>query len=274
MQKDNLVSVIMPAYNPDPELLQRAIASVFEQTYTCLELVMGDDGSETAIESYIDDLISGLKNPNDIKITIVRNPVNKGISNARNHAIAHSKGKWLVWLDSDDTLQNDCVEMLMQESSKYNLVVGECNVYEGDSVARRKPKPYFEEAKKYLKTDKDPFMLNIISLQPQLLLKSDFEEIGGFDENYRYAELTELFLKYVSKKGLNKMNFIENAVYNYYRDRENSLTTNRVELFKYRLNALSNYMKKNKVAEGKLAYIERDYLTGFQKYAIFKNKKK
>lgn len=270
MQINNLVSIIMPAYNPDKKLLRKAIESVFEQTYTCLELVIGDDGSETAIESYIDDLISDLQNPSDIKITIARNSVNNGISNARNHAIAHSKGKWLVWLDADDTLQNDCVEMLMKESSRYNLVVGECNVYEGNSVARRKPKPYFDEAKKYLKTDKDPFMLNIISLQPQLLLKSDFDEIGGFDENYRYAELTELFLRYVSKKGLDKMNFIENAVYNYYRDKENTHTSNRVELFKYRLNALSNYMKKNKITEGKLAYIGRDCLTGFQKYAISK----
>lgn len=268
MPKDSLVSVIMPVYDPDRDLMKKAIASVFSQTYHNIEIVLGDDGSNIAVESYIYELISELDNPQNVELKIVRNDVNKGISNARNRAIAHSLGKWLVWLDSDDTLQNDCIEKLMVESNSFNLIIGECDVYENDSVFRRKPKPYFEIAKKKLGTEEDPFLLNIISIQPQLILKSDFIEIGGFNEEYKYAELTELFLRYISKKGLEKVNFIENAIYNYNRNRENTLTANRVELFKYRLKALSTY--KNKIDQAELIYIERDLLTGFQKYKLLK----
>jgi glycosyltransferase involved in cell wall biosynthesis len=268
MQTNDLVSVIMPAYNPDKELLQKAIKSVFEQTYSYIELVIGDDGSDTAIENYTDGLISGLQNPNDVKIKIVRCNVNKGISHARNQAITQSNGKWLVWLDSDDTLQNDCIEMLMRESDKYNLIIGECNVYEGTTVSRRKPKSYFEEAKKYLKTEKDPFLLNIISLQPQLLLKSDFNEIGGFDENYRYAELADLFLRYVSKKGLGKVNFIEDAMYNYNRDRENTLSRDRNNVFKQRIKALSDYLILNNIYGKQIVYNQRNSQTGMQEYIL------
>ena len=268
MHQNNLVSVIMPAYNPDKELLKKAINSLFQQTYPCIELLIGDDGSDIAVENYIDDLISDLKNPSNIKVSIVRSSTNKGISNARNQAIAHSKGKWLVWLDADDTLQNDCIEMLMRESNKYNLVIGVSDVYEGDNVTRRKPKPYFEAAKKYLKTENDPFLLNIISLQPQLLLKSDFDEIGGFDENYRYAELTDLFLRYVYKKGLDKVNFIEDAVYNYNRDRENSLSKDRENVLKQREIILSNYLTLNNIYDKSIVYSQRNPITGMQEYIL------
>lgn len=268
MSTNDLVSVIMPAFNPDMVLMKKAINSVFFQTYPDIELIIGDDGSNVAIANYINELISDLNNPNNVKVKVVRNNHNLGISSARNKAIAYSLGKWLVWLDSDDTLQYDCVKNLMKESELYNLVIGECNVYENDSVSRRKPKPYFEDAKKMLGTEKDPFLLNIISIQPQLILKSDLIEIGGFDENFYYAELTELFLRYIFLKGIRKINFIEDAVYNYNRTRDNVLTANRKELFRYRLKALTNYKNNFKISQAELVYLKRDPITGFQKYGL------
>ena len=79
MQVNNLVSVIMPAFNPNKELLRKATESLFEQTYPYIELVIGDDGSDIPIEDYFDDLISELKNPNSFQISIIRSKENKGI---------------------------------------------------------------------------------------------------------------------------------------------------------------------------------------------------
>lgn len=264
----DLVTVIMPAYNPDKRLMKKAIASVFSQTYPNIELVIGDDGSQIAIEDYLDLLISDLNNPNNVKVKIIRNSNNHGISSARNTAINNSLGKWLVWLDSDDSLQDDCIKNLMDESDLFDLVIGECIVYDDNTISRRKPKSLFSLAKEYYGTEKDPFLLNIISIQPQLILKSELMDIGAFNEHFHYAELTELFLRYISIKGLDKVNFIENAVYNYYRNRENSHSTNRKELFRYRLEALTNYKNFLKISSADLEYVERDSLTGFQKYKL------
>ena len=271
MLNNGLVSVIMPAFNPDKELMKKAIDSVFSQTYPNIELVIGDDGSQVAILSYIDELVSDLENPRNVKIKVVRNNSNHGISNARNKAISSSSGKWLVWLDSDDSLQNDCITNLMNVSDSYNLVIGECNVYENNSISRRQPKPLFEKAKKLLGTEEDPFLLNIISIQPQLFLKSDFLEVGKFNESFHYAELTELFLRYIFFKGLDRVCFIENAIYNYNRNRENVLSANRKELFRYRLKALTNYKRNFDISSSELVYIARDPLTGFQKYKLLNN---
>lgn len=268
---NSLVSVIMPAFNPDKDLIKKAIASVFSQSYPMIELIIGDDGSRNPIECYINELISDLENPRNVKIVVVRNNQNLGISRTRNNAIEYSSGKWLVWLDSDDTLQYDCIENLMNKTDSWNYIIGECNVYENDSVSRRKPKPIFDAAQKLLGTEKDPFLLNIISIQPQLILKSDLIEIGAFNEDFRYAELTELFLRYVFFKGLNKVGFIENAVYNYNRNIEHTLSSNRKELFKYRLMALTNYKNYFNISSDELVYVERDQITGFQKYKLLKH---
>jgi glycosyltransferase involved in cell wall biosynthesis len=253
--------------------LKKAIESVFFQTYPSIELIIGDDGSQVPIESYVYQLVSDLSNPQSIEIRVVRNH-HRGISSARNNAIAYSYGKWLVWLDSDDTLQRDCIMNLMKESDFYSLVIGECDVYENDTVTRRKPKPYFEKVKALLGTENDPFLLNIISIQPQLILKSDLIEIGAFNEDFHYAELTELFLRYISIKGIEKVIFIENAVYNYNRNRESAHTTNRNELFKYRLMALTNYKNYCNISSAELEYVGRDTQTGFQRYKLINYGKK
>ena len=86
------VSVIIPAYNCD-RYISKAIASVFEQTYTDYELIVVDDGStdDTAqlIRSYGDRL-------NYIYQT------NQGVAQARNSGLAAAQGQYIAFLDQDD----------------------------------------------------------------------------------------------------------------------------------------------------------------------------
>jgi len=88
-----LVSGIIPCYNR-PEYVAQAIESALAQTYPALEIIVVDDGST-------DDTPAVLERYAD-RVRIVRQ-ANAGTAAARNAGIRASSGKYLAWLDSDDT---------------------------------------------------------------------------------------------------------------------------------------------------------------------------
>lgn len=101
------VSVIIPCYD-QAEYLPDAIESALNQTYKDIEVIVVNDGSTDSslqvAQSYKD------------KITIV-NQVNKGLSSARNTGIMHSTGDYILPLDADDILLENCVERMMRDTA-------------------------------------------------------------------------------------------------------------------------------------------------------------
>ena len=269
-QIKGLVSVIIPTYNYDLTRLARAIQSVYEQTYRPIEIVICDDGSAIPLAHKKNDLLGEItaKEP-AINLIFTANEANEGISAARNKAVSAAKGEWLVWLDDDDTLDSDCIRQLLNHSKNKTMVIGECDVNEGGEIMRRKPKPYFEAAKQHFRTEQDPFLLNIISIQPQLVSRTTFDQMGGFSQAFPYAELTEFFLRYLTQFGLEELDFIEGAIYNYDRTREGTITSDRKTLFTYREKALNAY-KSNLLINKQIIYVRRNQNTGMQEYKLKK----
>lgn len=249
----DLVSIIIPFYNCEASLLDRAIMSVLAQTYSNIEIVICNDGSD---KNHRFELLEVIKKYSK-KIKLVEHNKNYGISRARNTAVARSKGKWLVWLDADDELDSACIKELINKSEGIKLVIGECYVYEEDTCKLRRPKKYYDLAVKYEGTEKDPFMLNVFSIQPQLVLREAFFDVNGFDNEYKMAELTDFFLRFVVYHGLDNIKFISNAYYLYDRNQEESVTTRREELFKYRLKSLYRYKRLRNILVDNIFYIGR-----------------
>lgn len=104
MRQGPLVSIIMPAYNAE-KYLQDSIDSVLQQTYDNWELIITNDGSsdgtQNILESYTDN-----------RIRIISQS-NKGVSAARNTALAQMKGDYFTFLDADDLLPKQSLEMRM-----------------------------------------------------------------------------------------------------------------------------------------------------------------
>lgn len=99
-QIDNLVSVIMPAYNCQ-NTIQESVNSVIQQTYSYFELIIVDDGST-------DNTYEVLKIFQDLpKIIILRSNINNGVGYSRNVAISKARGQYIAFLDSDDTWHKD-----------------------------------------------------------------------------------------------------------------------------------------------------------------------
>ena len=90
------VSVIVPVYNVAPALLQRCLRSIETQTYTPLQLIVADDGSDTPVADAI------------------RMP-HRGLAATRNEALTYATGEYVMFVDADDYLLPDCIERAVKE---------------------------------------------------------------------------------------------------------------------------------------------------------------
>ncbi|WP_300528123.1 glycosyltransferase [Maricaulis sp.] len=93
------VTVVVPVYQPDMAQLEEAVASVLEQAYEPLELVLCDDGSGDNVRESLRQLAG-----RDARIKLVERSTNGGIAAATNSAIAAASGDWVAFLDQDDRL--------------------------------------------------------------------------------------------------------------------------------------------------------------------------
>ena len=109
------VSVIIPVYNCE-EYLDVCLTSVLMQTFPDFEIICIDDCS-TDNSPYI------LKRyaQNDERVVILTNSANSGSGYSRNRALDIARGKYIFFLDSDDWLVKETLEMLYNQCENNNL---------------------------------------------------------------------------------------------------------------------------------------------------------
>ena len=133
-----LVSVIIPVYQVS-DYVERCLKSVMSQTYTDIECIIVDDATkddsiekcERLIEEYNLKLDLNLNERGRIRFKILHHEVNKGLSTARNTGTQTAEGEYLYYLDSDDYISPDCIEVLMapfKEDAGLEMVQGNCLV--------------------------------------------------------------------------------------------------------------------------------------------------
>ncbi len=116
---NDLISIIIPIYNVKDNL-NRCLDSVIKQSYTNLEIILIDDGSSDGSENICDEYANL-----DKRIKVIHKK-NEGVSSARNTAINIATGKYIAFVDSDDWLENDCINTLYNEiiNQKVDIVRG------------------------------------------------------------------------------------------------------------------------------------------------------
>lgn len=112
------VSILMPIYNVE-KYLSECIDSVLAQTYKNFELIMVDDGSPDNCGKIIDEYANI-----DDRIVAIHQK-NCGVDFARNNAIEHANGKYIAFIDSDDTYETEFIEKLVYaiEHDKSDMAV-------------------------------------------------------------------------------------------------------------------------------------------------------
>jgi glycosyltransferase involved in cell wall biosynthesis len=182
----------MPSYNR-AYIIERAIDSVVAQTFADWELIVVDDGSTDNTESVIEDI-------KDERIHFIKRSKNGGACAARNAALKKSKGKYLVFLDSDNTWDKEYLHKRKNvfDNSACDIVFGYALIKHTDGKEVLWPPKWFgvcANNRDYLESKL--FMLCPLDLNTLAINRSCYIRCGGFDEQLSCAQDWDFFSKLI-----------------------------------------------------------------------------
>lgn len=256
------VSIVVPTHDTPRVLLHRALTSAVRQEGADLEIVICDDGSSEPYARDLEELLAGFRTPS-VPIHLVRHESKLGPSTARNTAVRQAaSGEYLFWLDSDDEIDPLALKEMLGTARRTDaeLVISRCTVHEAGTVAVRDPARYLDLGRQHAGSIDDPLAQVVFSVQAQLVLRETFLGVGGFDEGYDFAEITQLFLKLADKVGIDQVRLDPHIAYHYHRRRDSHSSVNREQFDADRMAVLKDYAKDHvsltdEVSGHDLAYI-------------------
>lgn len=181
------ISVVIPMYNSSKTILS-TLNSVKTQTILPFEVLIIDDGSLDESATIVEDFIS---NNLTLNIHLVKK-VNGGVSTARNAGIKLAQGDWIALLDSDDEWLPNKLERQIQvlsENPNIDFLGTNRNGESFSAVLWNKLEHLTKISAKLL------LFKNYFSPPTIIFKKQIFFELGGFDENQRYAEEGNYFIR-------------------------------------------------------------------------------
>ena len=205
------ITIIVPVYNVE-KYLKTAIDSAINQTYKNIEIILVDDGSTDSSGKICDEY--GKK---DDRIIVVHQE-NKGLSGARNTGLDIAKGKYIMFLDSDDTFEKDACENLYNEIEKTNadFVIGNYINTKEDGSKFKKPAFSLEKYKNFklsINDYNDSFYIMNSGVWNKIFRKSYLDKLKIRFVDRALAE-DAIFTTYCFIKSEN-VYYIPNIVYNY-----------------------------------------------------------
>lgn len=239
-----LVSVVVPIYNVE-RYLEECVHSILKQTYHNLEIILVDDGS-TDESGKICDALGKL----DSRIQVIHKQ-NGGLSAARNTGIEAATGSYLVFIDSDDYIENQYVEKLyrsLEENRSDIAVCGYNRVSEDGKILFRaesmdEPELAVEKAMKYILDGE-----KINSCAWNKIYKNNLFHRIRYPEGQNYEDVATTYKVFLEAK---RVSLIPDCLY-FYRQREGSIVSDlkdysgRLQLFrskKQQIEDLSVYYK-------------------------------
>lgn len=214
---DGLVSIITPTYNC-ADFIGKTIESILAQTYTNWEMIIVDDMSQDNTESFV-------KQYSDPRIVYKRLNENSGAAVARTEAMKLARGQYMAFCDSDDIWFPDKLERQLNfmEQNGYAFT---CTAYEQIDENGKK---LGKVVNAVLKTDYNRLLLDCPVGNSTVMYNA--EKMGKFEvPNIRKRNDDALWLQMLKKE---KYIWGLNEILMQYRIRNNSISSNKLELIKY-----------------------------------------
>lgn len=230
------ISVIIPTYNR-LELVQRAVKSVLEQSFSAREIIVVDDGSTDGTPEVLESLFPDIR--------VIRHERNRGVSAARNTGIKASLSPLIAFLDSDDYwLPGKLDSQVKFFSNNPDAVI--CQTREIWVRNGRRVNP----AKKHIKPSGDIFEasleLCLVSPSAVMIRRSLFEAVGLFDEDLPVCEDYDLWLRISSG---HPVNLIEKDFLVREGGHEDQLSTSRSGMDRYRIRSIIRLIRSKSLSE-------------------------
>jgi glycosyltransferase involved in cell wall biosynthesis len=117
------ISVIIPVFNVE-KYLRRCLDSVLSQTFTDFEIILVDDCSPDASPEICEEYAQ-----KGSRIKVIHNPQNKGLPQARKVGLEDASGDYILFVDSDDWIENNMLELLYNKAIGDDLDMVYCGFY-------------------------------------------------------------------------------------------------------------------------------------------------
>lgn len=114
------VTIGIPIYN-SVDCIQISLMSALSQSYPSIEFLLVDDGCCDGTFDVVNQIIHNHHRESDVHIITHQN--NLGVSASRNQIIDEALGEYLYFMDSDDTITENAIELLMQNARRYDAEV-------------------------------------------------------------------------------------------------------------------------------------------------------
>jgi glycosyltransferase involved in cell wall biosynthesis len=216
-----LFSIIIPVFNR-ASTVSSTIESVLNQAYKDFEIILVDDGSSDEIEKNISNYIAE-------KELIFHAQPNSGVSSARNKGASLSKGKYLIFLDSDDHVTQNWLSDFEKKINPKNPEIIYCGINrlkENILVEYTDPKNPYRDGQSFG---------NVIP--GSFCIKSEFfKNIGGYDDKLAYGENTELGFRIKMENPTTSFISSPNLYYNMYENSHGKNERNKMNGLLYTIN--------------------------------------
>ena len=228
--QNKLVTVYITNHNYG-KYINQSIDSVLKQSYSDIELIIIDDGSNDNSRK----IINNYRNRSNIKI-IYQNK--KGLTISNNIALKQAKGYFFLRLDADDYLDKNAIKILVNEfdNEQIGMVFGDWYVV--------------NDQNEVIGIEKRHDFQNEVTLYDQpahgacTMFRTEYiKNIGGYDETLKMQDGYELWFRFIKKYKIKNINV---PIF-YYRKHGKSLSDKTNKLIKTRSTIYNQLSKKNNI---------------------------
>lgn len=242
-----LISIVIPVYNVS-EYLEKCVKSVLLNEISNCEIILVDDGSTDGVSGDLCDKIAS-EHPESIRVIHQKN---KGLGGARNTGIENAKGEYLFFLDSDDAIVENTIQIITKEIEKshpdmisFNMLI--------DYGKEEKPLLEMNHVKRdntFSLSDYPEYLLSLPNACGRVWKKSLFIDYDiRFPEKVWYEDIRTTSKLYAVAQNIST---IEDALYLYFQHEGSIMRSTNVERNREIIDAFEdilNWYKKNELFE-------------------------
>ena len=217
-EENCLISIVIPVYNAE-KYLGGCLNSIQNQTYKNFEVILVNDGSIDHSETICKEFVEV-----DTRFRYFLK-VNGGASSARNFGLDHVTGDFITFIDADDWVDENHLEVLINNIKENNSDMAVSSIKKFDNVSSFEFRVYSNQEKyllNYNKLNRDEFLVilpklihasNSYKIAASKLFKKELVKDIRFDESIVYGEDLDFFFKIYNN--INSISYVDEVTYVY-----------------------------------------------------------